>query len=521
MGTCHLFRYIFLVSIAVTLSACGDMSVRDDQTNEYSTCPANKALNTSSTALVKFNRADFDPNYDTLYTSSQKTKEVIINTDRALSVLVDTKCLSDSKRYKSLLTENLKFKRLPAQFGDTQSLSIQLGNDLSLDELEDLVYSDECIRSLSPEVSLSLAALPNDPGISNQTHLPAIKYEQVYEFFFTGGNSIKNDTIIAVIDDGIDLNHSELKSVLWRNMAEFNGQSGVDDDGNGYVDDIYGYNFGSDSGNPSHNHGGTAAQNSHGTHVSGIIAAATNNSSGIAGVMAKNTKLMSLNIFNNGQGSTTALNEAIRYAVAMGAKVINMSLSGQGTHIPSVQQALQHAVNNGVIVVSAAGNDGLNLSSSNAPYVLPGNYGRIINGMITVGATDARLSTLGALCWFSNHGATFVEIGAPGCYATTNSNANGLYSTIRNNNYGYLVGTSMASPIVAASAAIVYSYVRDVHGTTLTPAQVESLLKTGSREIASLTQIEGRKNLDLESIKAKIQSTFTNPGPGGPIDPCP
>src|SRR5690606_25376454 len=125
--------------------------------------------------------------------------------------------------------------------------------------LENLVNADDCIKTISPEVEISLAALPNDPKLSEQTHLSAIKYQSVYDHFFTGGLSIQSDTTIAIIDDGIDLNHNELKNTLWTNLAEKNGTPGVDDDNNGYIDDIYGYDFGDDDGNPSHNSSGSNA----------------------------------------------------------------------------------------------------------------------------------------------------------------------------------------------------------------------------------------------------------------------
>src|SRR5690606_15565026 len=105
--------------------------------------------------------------------------------------------------------------------------------------------------------------------------------------------------------------------------------------------------------------------------------------------------------------SATNLTNAVNYAVAMGAKVINMSLSGEGSST-ALQNTIKSAVSKGVVVVVAAGNNSQNLSEPGAPHYIPGNYGVGINGMITVGATDAKSSALGKLCWFSNFSSSYV-----------------------------------------------------------------------------------------------------------------
>ncbi len=240
----------------------------------------------------------------------------------------------------------------------------------------------------------------------------------------TGAESI----VIAVVDTGMDLDHPDLVSKLWVNSDEIAG-NGLDDDGNGYVDDRYGYDFYNNDSTPDDDNG-------HGSHVSGIAAAATNNGTGVAGV-SWGAKLMPLKALNQyGGGSTAGVAQAIYYAVDNGAHVINMSLGATGSSWPcgwsDVENALNHAVNNNVLVVVASGNDGKYGVSC------PGAYDQVM----AVGATTSS----DARAYFSNWGPR-LDIVAPG---------NAIYSTLSNGGYGYKSGTSMATPHVAGLAALVW-----------------------------------------------------------------
>lgn len=230
--------------------------------------------------------------------------------------------------------------------------------------------------------------------------------------------------IVAVIDTGIDYLHEDLKDNIWVNAGEipFNG---IDDDGNGLVDDYFGYDFVSDDSDPYDD-------NEHGTHVAGIIGARGNNEKGIAGV-CWDVSLMAIKAFDDqGNGTVEAAIAGIAYAVANGARIINASW-GLDEKSRALEDAVQKASDAGVLFVAAAGNN-----RSDAP-----SYPASFDSVLSVGATDRN----DARAIFSNYGPT-VDIAAPG---------DGIYSTLPENSYGYLSGTSMAAPHVSGTAALVLS----------------------------------------------------------------
>lgn len=202
---------------------------------------------------------------------------------------------------------------------------------------------------------------------------------------------------IAVIDTGVDTSHPDLLPNLWTNPSESTGMSGIDDDGNGYVDDIHGWDFLEDDGDPSD-------YNGHGTHVAATIAAKGDNAMGITGVMWS-ARIMPLRFLGaSGAGDTAAAVEAIHYAVDNGAKVINASWGGGG-YSRALYDALAYALSKEVLFVAAAGNEENNNDLS--PFY-PCGYD--LPNVICVAATDDR----DQLAWFSNYGARKVHLGAPG-----------------------------------------------------------------------------------------------------------
>ena len=203
---------------------------------------------------------------------------------------------------------------------------------------------------------------------------------------------------VAVVDTGIYYEHPELTGNKWINTQEQTGVQGVDDDKNGFVDDIYGYDTVDGDGDPM-----STDLAYHGTHVAGTIGATGDNTLGMTGVCQK-SKIMSVRVLGIDGGTTVGVVEGVNYAVANGAKVINMSLGGGGND-PSFDTAITNAGTNGVIVVVAAGNDGVDTDIS-AAY--PCNYTQ--SNLVCVAALDQAYS----LASFSNFGSTHVDIGAPG-----------------------------------------------------------------------------------------------------------
>ncbi|MDJ0619118.1 MAG: S8 family peptidase [Calothrix sp. MO_192.B10] len=234
--------------------------------------------------------------------------------------------------------------------------------------------------------------------------------------------------IVAVLDTGVDYNHSDLNDNIWRNTTEIAG-NGIDDDGNGYVDDVFGWNFHDDNND-------VLDRNGHGTHVAGTIAGERNDF-GVTGI-AYDAQIMSVKVLNDsGSGYYSSISDGIRYAVDNGANVINLSLGGR---FPTrrVESAIEYASSKGVTVVMAAGNYG----ESQPGY--PGRYAD--KSGIVVGAVD-RNNTMAD---FSNRAGShnLAYVTAPGV---------SVYSTVPNNGYDSYSGTSMASPHVAGVVALMLS----------------------------------------------------------------
>lgn len=401
-----------------------------------------------------------------------------------LVAVINEKCVAAQPMGANHISQNLRtqMETLGSHLPE-RAYSYTAPYRISKNELRVQVEKDPCLLSLSEDhFAYRTATTVNDPLYSSQFHLPAINASEAWDTFYDG---LTGDVVIAVIDDGMQMNHPDLSGALWVNSDEI-ASNGVDDDGNGYIDDVNGYNFTSTLPSPAHENGAT-----HGTHVTGLAAAKDNNSIGITGVMGRNIKIMTLNVFGPNAGSSAAaIVNAINYARNNGADVINMSLGGSGT-APSVNVALQNAVAGGAFVAIAAGNDNIQVTSSN--FVYPMGYAKDIEGAMAVGSLDAKTLEKSD---FSNYSTTYVEIAAPG----SDDDTGGVYSTYPTSTYSYLQGTSMASPVLAGAAALVIGYVRS-QGSTITPAQVESLLKSSADARAGLSPyFLGGASLDLKNL---------------------
>ena len=276
------------------------------------------------------------------------------------------------------------------------------------------------------------------------------------------GTATGAGVVVAVVDTGVSTSHPDLAGQRWVNVDE-TCDNGVDDDGNTFVDDCGGWDFGMNDADP--NFDAASASYDHGTHVAGIIAAGLNGV-GVVGV-APGAKVMAMkaSVSPSGGLPSSAVLGAVRYAVDNGADIINMSFGtavGTARSAASVlETAVQYAVDRGVLVVAAAGNSGADISSS---YVFPAAFSLFYPGVIAVGATtntDTRSS-------FSNYG-TPVNLYAPGSY---------LMSTIGTGGYGYKSGTSMATPMVAGGAAVLLSL-----NPTLAPDALRTALVGSARAL--------------------------------------
>ncbi|MFC1526996.1 S8 family serine peptidase [Candidatus Latescibacterota bacterium] len=269
----------------------------------------------------------------------------------------------------------------------------------------------------------------------------------------TGSNAV----IVGIIDTGIDYLHPDLAANMWTNPGE-TAANGIDDDGNGYIDDVYGWDFVNNDNDPMDGHG-------HGTHVAGTVGAVGNNGTGVTGASWA-CKLVALkNLADDGSGPTSAGVAAVNYAVAMGIKLTNNSWGGGGFST-ALQTAIQSANSAGMLFVAAAGNDATN---NDAIPHYPCNY--TVANVVSVASTDHndQLST------FSNYGNVSVDLGAPGT---------SIYSTYPTalGSYAWLQGTSMATPHVAGVAALVWAA-----DPGLTHLEVRDLLLNSVDPIPALT----------------------------------
>jgi thermitase len=314
------------------------------------------------------------------------------------------------------------------------------------------------------------------------------------------------DFIVAVIDTGVDYTHEDLLPNIWRNTKEI-PNNGIDDDKNGYIDDVIGWDFASNDNKPYDLSmdpldilfkGGNPG---HGTHCAGNVAARGDNGKGIAGV-APNVKIMPLRfITEKGQGTTADAVRAIHYAVDNGAKVMSNSWGSEGedpadgAENKALRDAVQYAQDHGVIFVAAAGNGHSGKGYDNDSDPKPGMPASYDNDIIISVAAIDKTDALGS---FSNWGARSVDIGAPGV---------AIYSSMVGNNYSDIVidkmgfkatwdGTSMATPHVAGAVALYWS----AHPTK-TWQEVKAAVLGSAKKINALANksVSGGK-LDVKAL---------------------
>ncbi|MGF1583443.1 MAG: S8 family peptidase [Gemmataceae bacterium] len=313
----------------------------------------------------------------------------------------------------------------------------------------ELIKPDEGeIEELAEEV----AKVPNDPSYKKLWGMINIKAPKAWDRV-TGSPTI----VVGVIDTGIDYSHADLAKNMWKNPKEIAG-NGKDDDNNGFVDDVYGYDFVNQDGDPKDGH-------NHGTHVAGTVGAVGNNKTGVVGVNWQ-VKLMAAQIFAASGGATSQaeIARAIKYCVNNGAKVLNNSWGG-GPESRLIKEAIDYSEKKNVLFIAAAGNHGENNDQS-AYY--PASYPN--NNIVAVAAIDED----DKIADFSGYGRRKVDIGAPGV---------SVLSTVRNNRYASYRGTSMATPHVAGAAALVMAHPN--YGNS-SASQVKALLLTKARKIPAL-----------------------------------
>jgi len=401
--------------------------------------------------------------------------------------------LSAQSIHKQMGAQVIKSVRLRSKRLDL----VRLPKGMSVEEGIRLYKQNPDVEYAEPNYIVRKVSTPNDPyfdfqwGLHNIGQIingvagvPDADIDAPEAWDIPGGSST---VIVAVLDTGVDYDHPDLRDNIWINGRE-SPNNGIDDDENGYVDDIRGWNFVSDNNDPMDDD-----SDSHGTHVAGIIGAVGNNGVGISGV-ARNVKIMPVKFLDHtGTGDIMDAILAIKYAVNNGAKVINASYAYPGgcyrvSPSQAERDAIAEANERGVLFVAAAGNYGCN--NDNTP-TYPASYP--LDNIISVGATDNR----DRVPYWSNYGIGSVHVYAPGV---------GIYSTIRGGGYAFLDGTSMATPFVSGLVALVWSYYPELSHLEIKARILNSVEKLSSIEGKIAT--DGRINAHKALTNPRLPSIF-------------
>jgi subtilisin family serine protease len=389
---------------------------------------------------------------------------------------------------------------------------LQLHGGLSVERAAENLRRLPFVAYAHPNYVIAAVQLPDDEYFAEQWALHNTGQDSLFGAF-AGGTAdadvdwpeawtarIGSGAVVAVLDTGIDYRHTDLQANVWQNAAEAGGSAGIDDDGNGYVDDLRGWDFANNDNGPLDGHG-------HGTHVAGTIGAVANNTRGVAGVMW-NGKVMALKILDdNGYGLLSDAVDALQYAVAQGARVSNNSW-GYSEVLPeeeadhnALRDAIAAAGSQGHLFVAAAGNDGINTDF--APH-FPSSFN--LDNIIAVTATDNN----DQLAWFASFGPATVDLAAPGDY---------VFSTYKLfggslDDYAWLSGTSMSTPHVAGVAGLLFGL-----QPGWTYQQVRQRILATARSVAALAGTSVTAGvLDVRAALDGVPSAGGG-GPGPTIPP--
>ena len=372
--------------------------------------------------------------------------------------------------------------------------------------------ADPSVRFVEPDYVLTHEATSNDPdvtsgalwGMEGDASSPANPNGAGAAEAWTAGYTGSSNVVVGVIDEGIQITHPDLAANIWVNPGEIAG-NGIDDDSNGYVDDVNGWDF-YNNDNSVFDGATNASIDAHGTHVSGTIGGVGGNGVGVAGVNW-NVKIVSAKFLGPTGGSTSAAVAAINYLTNLKARygvnivAINNSWGGGGFD-QAMLDAINAAGDQNILFVAAAGNAATN-NDTTASY--PSNYQCTKGGtrgwdcVIAVAAIDSA----GSLATFSQYGATTVDLGAPGV---------GIKSTVPNDAYASYSGTSMATPHVTGAAALCASMNPGISASAIRNAITSTAAPTAS--LAGKTVTGGR--LDIGAMMQACVPAASGPVSGAP-----
>lgn len=375
--------------------------------------------------------------YETVFAQEQKASSTNTKTVKN-EIIVKYKDESKKDKVKQALTGKLSSKiAVKKNYSKNKIELLEIDSTSNVEQIINELKSDPNVQYAQPNYKLNISEMPSDARFPEQWGLYNIgqtvagltgnvgtDIHALDAWSITKGNP---STVVGVLDTGVDINHPDLKNNIFTNEKEipFNG---IDDDGNGYIDDVNGYDF---ANNDNTVYDGKDVDK-HGTEVAGIIGASAN-SEGVRGV-APNVKILPLKFINGSFGYTSDAIEAIEYAKNLGVKLINCSWGGAEYNL-ALKEAME---NSGILFIAAAGN---NSSDVTANPVYPTCFD--LPNVVSAAAIDNK----GALASFSNYGSK-VTVTAPGV---------NILSTLPGNSYGMMNGTSAAAPFVTGAAALFLS----------------------------------------------------------------
>ena len=367
-------------------------------------------------------------------------------------------------------------------------LSLQSG--LSVLDAVGLLRGNSAIRFAEPNWIYTHTATSNDPyytngslyGMYGDASAPANQFGSQAAEAWAAGHTGSNSVYVGVIDEGVQFDHADLAGNIWTNP--FDPVDGVDNDGNGFVDDKNGWDF---AGNNNTVYDGTflGLFDQHGTHVSGTIGARGGNGVGVAGVNW-NVTIISAKFLGIAGGTTANAVKAIDYITNLktrhGLNIVATNNSwGGGGASQALHDAIIRGARQNILFIAAAGND---TADNDATASYPANYDTTAGAGYDAVISVASINSAGALSSFSNYGATTVDLGAPG---------DGINSTIPRNRYGSLSGTSMATPHVTGGAALYASTHPGATAQQIRGAILGAVVPTAS--LAGKTTTGGRLNV--------------------------
>jgi subtilisin family serine protease len=362
-------------------------------------------------------------------------------------------------------------------------------------EVGEIITAEQASKMTASNSSSTIEV--DDPLYSSQSNITTTNIDDVWDQYTTGDGS----QVIAILDTGGDYTHPDLEANTWINEAELNGVEGYDDDGNGYVDDIRGWDFINIDNAP-------LDDNMHGTHVAGIAGAVGNNGIGIAGA-AWDVKLMPIKVFQStGQGNSTTIAAGVEYASENGADILNMSFGSYAESF-TLKLALENAYNSSILV-GAAGNDQICIGPGICPDgkpsapLYPGAYSFVLGVEDSAGLYD-NYDQDGAISTLYPSLLNY-ELNTPGSE---------IMSTIPGGGYALLTGTSMATPLVAGGIAL-YNQQKPDDSTEII---FGSLINTSNPNVDLLAAIQSEPSPELAVISSIQEDDINSQNGNGFLEP--